>query len=471
MVFSSLIFVFLFLPVTLLVYFLAKDEYRNYILLAFSLLFYAYGEPKFVFVMLLSICANYVIALLIDKNRDSRYAKGLLAFAILINVLILGIFKYLGFSERIINSLFHANIPIANIALPIGISFFTFQAMSYVIDVYRNDVKVQKNLFYLALYIAFFPQLIAGPIVRYSTIEEQIRHRVCTMDLFGDGVKRLFLGFGKKILLANNLAIVAEEIFAMDLSTANPALLWLGSICFSTQLYYDFSGYSDMAIGLAKMFGFRLEENFNYPYMSGSISEFWRRWHISLGNWFRDYVYIPMGGSRVSVPRYIFNVFVLWMLTGIWHGANYNYIAWGIGYFVLLIVERFFVKINTRGNVFKVVWRVISLFLINFLMVTFNVQSVKRGIIYNLCMMGYNRVPWSIDSQLCLYFREYGVFIICGVLFCTSIVPFIEKQLDKNDITKTIKDYLVPVGYGIIFLWSVSYLLLGAHNPFIYFNF
>ncbi|MDO4188836.1 MAG: MBOAT family O-acyltransferase, partial [Lachnospiraceae bacterium] len=300
MVFSSLLFAFYFLPLTVIIYYLSKEEYRNYILLIASLIFYSYGEPKFVFVMLSSIAINYIVAIGIAKTKKMNKTtldKCLLILAVLLNIGILFIYKYLDFSIKISNKVFNTNIPLTNIVLPIGISFFTFQALSYVIDVYKGKVEVQNNPFYLALYISFFPQLIAGPIVRYSTINEQITNRKCTIDGFADGFKRFLIGFCKKVILANNLYVVVSEVFEMDFIHTNPLTLWMGSICFSLQIYYDFSGYSDMAIGLGRMFGFEFEENFNYPYISKSITEFWRRWHISLGQWFRDYVYIPLGGS------------------------------------------------------------------------------------------------------------------------------------------------------------------------------
>lgn len=308
MVFSSLIFAFFFLPPILCLYFLAKDQYRNYILLAASIIFYAYGEPKFVFIMIASIAVNYMLALWVarsQKTNSEKAARSLLILAVIINLVVLYIYKYLDFSTGLINIVFRTQIPSRNIVLPIGISFFTFQALSYVIDVYRKTVPVQKNPMYLALYISFFPQLIAGPIVRYSTFERQITGRRCTVAGFAEGGRRFLLGFCKKIILANNLSIASDAIFSMaeaSINTTNPLLLWIGSICFSLQILFDFSGYSDMAIGLARLFGFEFEENFNYPYIARSATDFWRRWHISLSQWFRDYVYIPLGGSRTTPP-------------------------------------------------------------------------------------------------------------------------------------------------------------------------
>lgn len=391
MIFSSLHFTFLFLPLVMILYFLAKDKYRNYILLVMSLLFYSYGEPGFICVMIGSIVGNYAIAIWIEIKREKGaviFARNLLILDILMNIGILFIFKYLVFSIGVFNFVFHTELPVLEIALPIGISFYTFQALSYVVDVYRGTVRVQRNPLYLALYISFFPQLIAGPIVRYSAIEAQITNRVHSLEKFAEGARRFLLGFSKKIILANNLSVVAAEISAKDAVSTNPLILWLGSICFTLHIFYDFSGYSDMAIGLGKIFGFDFKENFDYPYMSKSITEFWRRWHMSLGEWFRDYVYIPLGGSKVSVTRHLFNLFVVWMLTGIWHGANYTFIAWGLGYFILLVIEKYFIKPWKRNSViFRNVWRVCALLCVNFGWVIFNASGLRKGIQYCCAMV------------------------------------------------------------------------------------
>jgi len=473
MVFSSLLFTFIFLPIVMILYFLAKDKYRNYILLIASLLFYSYGEPRFVFVMLGSIIINYGLAMAIAKveEKDRKIsAKSLLILDVVINIGILFIYKYLDFSMVVMNRLFHVDFQRFSIALPIGISFFTFQAMSYVIDVYRGTVKVQKNPLYVALYISFFPQLIAGPIVRYSTIEEQITNRSCTLEGFAAGGKRFMLGFAKKIILANNLAVIATEIFSMDVTNTNPAILWLGSICYSLQIFYDFSGYSDMAIGLGRIFGFTFLENFDYPYISKSVTEFWRRWHMSLGQWFRDYVYIPLGGSRTSVMRHVFNMFVVWMLTGIWHGANYTFILWGLEYFVLLVIEKYIIKPDKIKNVvISNVWRIVTLLAVNFGWVLFGSKGWEEGIGYCLAMLGYYGTNFVINPACMRYFREYGFFIIIGIIFSTPIMRYIAVKIENTRLSYV--SVILPIIYVIIFLWAVSYIILGAHNPFIYFNF
>ena len=369
MVFSSLLFAFFFLPAVMLIYYLAKDKYRNYILLVASLVFYAYGEPRFVLVMIASIFMNYGFAIVIDRLKDSQVKpKFLLILNVVLNLGILFVFKYLDFAISVTNQVVGTDFHIKNIALPIGISFFTFQALSYVIDVYKKHVEVQKNPLFLALYISFFPQLIAGPIVRYKTIEQQITKRECTIDKFAEGGRRFLLGFCKKVILSNNLSVVAAKVWALVGTTTNvnPVFLWIGSICYSLQIFYDFSGYSDMAIGLGKIFGFEFEENFDYPYISKSVTEFWRRWHISLGQWFRDYVYIPLGGSRVSIIRSILNLLIVWLLTGLWHGASWSFVAWGLGYFGMLVVEKFVIKPEKRSLVFGVIWRIVTLVCVNF---------------------------------------------------------------------------------------------------------
>lgn len=471
MVFSSLIFAYIFLPIVIILYYLAKDKYRNYILLIASLYFYSYGEPKFVYVMLGSIAGNYIIALLVDRFRGSILSKVCLTIDIVFNIGILFIYKYLDFCIGVINKILRINVDYVGIALPIGISFFTFQALSYVIDVYRSSVRVQKNPLYLALYISFFPQLIAGPIVRYSTIEEQICDRQCTLEDFSKGCQRFLIGFSKKIILANNLSIVASDIFSKDVASTNPLVLWIGSICFSLQILYDFSGYSDMAIGLGRMFGFKFLENFDYPYISKSVTEFWRRWHMSLGQWFRDYVYIPLGGSRVSISRHIFNMFVVWLLTGIWHGANYTFILWGMGYFVLLVIEKYIVKPEKHSFIISsIVWRVVTLIVVNFGWVIFKSSNWKDGIRYCLAMIGRYSTQLHVDGEVLRYFREYGFFILVGIILSTPCIRWLNERSINNRIEYA-KAIVVPFFYGFIFLWAVSYLVLGAHNPFIYFNF
>ncbi len=469
MVFSSLIFTFYFLPAVLMLYYPARGKYRNYILLAASLFFYAYGEPRFIIVMAGSIALNYTIAMLMDRSR--AHARLLMTAAVILNAGLLFVCKYLNFGISVISSLTGAELRPLPIRLPIGISFFTFQALSYVIDVYRGRTAVQKNPLYVALYISFFPQLIAGPIVRYHDIEAQIDERSVDITLFGEGVKRFFLGFSKKVILANNLAVAAEEIFAMPFTTVNPAVLWLGSVCYSLQIYYDFSGYSDMAIGLGRMFGFRFAENFDYPYISKTVTEFWRRWHISLSQWFRDYVYIPLGGSRGSAGRNIFNMFVVWILTGIWHGANFTFIAWGLGYFILLVLEKYLVRPSGRkSRLFRILWQLLTLLCVNFGWVMFNSPSLRSGMRYCLSMFGVYVHRFSWDVSMRYYMREYGFYLFLGIFFAMPVMRELERKIRGSKVSAMLSP-AEPVIYGAVFLWAVSFLILGAHNPFIYFNF
>ncbi|MBQ6733849.1 MAG: MBOAT family protein [Lachnospiraceae bacterium] len=478
MVFSSLVFTFFFLPAVLVLYYLARgplSRLRNYILLFASLVFYGYGEPYFVFVMIGSIAINYFLALGIDRSSETGSGKkALMTLAVIANIGLLFVFKYLSFISVNINRL-TGTTKVFEIALPIGISFFTFQALSYVIDVYRGDTPVQKNPLYLALYISFFPQLIAGPIVRYKTVEEQIANRRVTPAMFAKGAQRFFIGFSKKVILANNLAVITAEIFKLSngRGATNFAELWLGAICYSLQIYYDFSGYSDMAIGLGRLFGFRFEENFKYPYISASATEFWRRWHISLGTWFRDYVYIPLGGSRTGKGRQVLNLFVVWSLTGIWHGANWTFLVWGLWYFFLLLIERFLIQPDRRALVIRVIWRILTLFFVMCGWVMFNSESVGTGMNYLRGLFGFYQATNASLTPFFLEFhlRQYGFFILAALFFTTPLVSILGKKLSGNRMTAYGKAVLAPLVYGFLFLWSVSYLLEGMHNPFIYFNF
>ena len=474
MVFSSTVFTFLFLPIVLLIYYLSKEQYRNNILLIASLLFYAYGEPRFVFLMIFSIIMNWAMALLIENSKENaRMRKIVLVMAVLINIGILFVFKYVDFSITIFNMLFGSSLGILGIKLPIGISFFTFQAISYIIDIYRGEGKVQRSLLKVGLYISLFPQLIAGPIVRYKTVAEQIEYRKTTAEMFADGIRRFLCGFCKKVLLANNLAVVSEEIFSVQSFAELPiGYAWIGAISFSLQIFYDFSGYSDMAIGLGKMFGFEFQENFNYPYISKSISEFWRRWHMSLGQWFRDYVYIPLGGSRVGVIRHIMNMFVVWAFTGLWHGANFTFIAWGILYFIGLVIEKYIVKPEKRKNIIgKVLWQIVTLLVVIFAWVLFNSSGLKEGVQYWLAMIGvyYHNPIWG--EQYYFIVKENLIYLIIGLFFAMPIVPYIRKTVCKIGKSQKIIDIGAVLIYMIGFLWAVSFLILGSHNPFIYFNF
>ncbi len=493
MIFSSIYFVFLFLPIVLLIYFLCPGKFKNAVLLAASLVFYAYGEPKFVFVLMASVAVNYLTAIAIDKSGSYAKKKILLITDITLNTGLLFVYKYLGFFAGIISSVTGAGIPGINILLPVGISFFTFQALSYVIDVYRGE-KPLTNIIDLALYICLFPQLIAGPIVRYRDIKDQLKSpsRLAPVkfasllkderfEAFGYGAERFITGFCKKVLIANQVAVIADSVFDMpDFAAATPLMAWLGSICYTLQIYYDFSGYSDMAIGLGRMFGFKFNENFDYPYISSSITGFWRRWHISLSAWFRDYVYIPLGGSRVKTCRRIFNLFVVWLLTGLWHGANFTFIAWGLIYFVLLVAEKYLIKPDRFNSVIlKLTYRVFTLLCVSLLWVIFRSPSLSFGITYIGRMLGAGSVSSAAGGALAgqsawliSMMREYGIFLAAAIIF---IFPFCKKTgphtTPLQSRIKKAADMLSPLLLPIMFLWACSYLLLGMHNPFLYFNF
>lgn len=472
MVFSSSIFIFVFLPISLIGYYLLDRKYRNIFLLLMSLAFYAWGEPKFIVILLGSIFLNYVYALLVDRYRDNKLIAGLiLTLMVLSNLAIFFVFKYLNFAVTNVNRLLSTEFAVPNIALPIGISFFTFQAMSYVFDVYRKNGDVQKNPLNVALYIAFFPQLVAGPIVRYETVAREINSRKETFADFSAGMSRFIIGLGKKVIIANSVAMVADRAYRItpftDLSVG---YAWLGSICYTLQILFDFSGYSDMAIGLGRMFGFHFMENFNYPYTAKSITDFWRRWHISLSTWFRDYVYIPLGGSRVSKAKTYRNIFVVWLLTGVWHGASWNYVAWGMFYFVLLIFEKQFgFPDRIRSAWGKVVYRLLTFLAVNFGWVLFRANGLKGAIHYVLCMFGLHGNPLS-DPKLWITFKDSLVTLILAGILCFPVVGWLEAKAEKSRYDKAF-EIVRGVCLLLLFAVSISYCLNGSYNPFIYFNF
>lgn len=455
---------FLFLPVVLIAYynpFFKSVSVKNAILLLSSIFFYAWGEPVYVLLMLGSVLINWILGLVIDRNRENKKSKLALVTAVAINLGILFVFKYLTFALENINALFHTDIDTLNITLPIGISFFTFQAMSYVIDVYRGDGEAQKNPCNTALYISFFPQLIAGPIVRYQTIADQIRERHENFDDFTNGAYRFMIGFVKKVLIANNVAMVADGIF--DSEVGSVASAWLGAVAYTLQIFFDFSGYSEMAIGLGKMFGFTFLENFDYPYISKSVSEFWRRWHISLGTWFRDYVYFPLGGSRVKKSRLVFNLFVVWTLTGIWHGANWTFVLWGLFYFVLLTVEKltgFTKKLGFVGHIYTMLAVIIG-------WVLFRSDNISSAWSFLKAMFGFGSLP-LYDSDTVFYLSNYKFFLILGIVCCFPILRAIKNKLKSG---KTVLAVAAGIVLIALFLISITYTIKGTYNPFIYFNF
>jgi len=462
MLFSSTIFLFLFLPIVLLVYHLLPRVFRNGWLLVASLFFYAWGEPKFVILMLTSILINYLFALAVHTYRTRVGVKWIMFSMIVVNLGLLGWFKYSGFFVTSINETFQTTLFVPEVVLPIGISFFTFQAMSYVIDVYRQAGQVQKNPLDLALYIALFPQLIAGPIVRYETVADEINHRQETLPEFAQGVRRFIIGLSKKLILANGCGQVADAVFNMkDLSMG---LAWIGIIAYALQIYFDFSGYSDMAIGLGLMFGFHFLENFNYPYISKSVSEFWRRWHISLGSWFRDYVYIPLGGNRVSPWKQYRNLGIVWMLTGLWHGASWTFVAWGVYYGIWIMLEKAFLgKMLERIPVLATIWTLV-LVLVGW--VFFRADTFPEAITYMQAMFAPD-VLW--DDRASYQVVQNGVIL---ALACLAATP-IPKRIGERFVESSGKiGQTVQYGYAMVLLFlATSALVASTFNPFIYFRF
>ncbi len=467
MLFSSPVFLVSFLPAVLLIYYgflRNKRNLQNIFLFLASLGFYAWGEPKFVLILIGSIIVNWYLGLEVDKYRKHRKkARRIIVLDIVFNISIIFIFKYLTFTMQNIDKVFNISIDIPNIVLPIGISFFTFQAISYVLDVYRGNGKAQKTPLNVGLYIAFFPQLIAGPIVRYNTIAQQIDGRKETFTLFSEGVCRFIIGLSKKVLLANTFASLADYSFGVSsYAPISIDMAWIGAIAYTFQIYYDFSGYSDMAIGLGKMFGFHFEENFNYPYISKSTSEFWRRWHISLGQWFKDYVYIPMGGNRGKNKVFV-NLFVVWLLTGIWHGANFTFILWGMLYFVSVSLERLLGFEKIKG--YHLLKHVYTLLLVTMGWVLFRSETIASAITYIGCMFR----PDTLNMDYLLFvLEEHGTILLAGILCSTPLYSTLKRQsFSKHPLVKT--GYVCSLCF--LFLASFSFLIKGSYNPFIYFNF
>lgn len=469
MVFSSVSFLIFFLPCLLVIYFLVPKRFRylkNLILLAFSLAFYTCGGPKFLLLMLLSILINYIGGCLAAPNHSAKTRKFGMTFSVVLGLALLGWFKYAGFFGEILHALLPI-IPVPQVTLPIGISFFTFQGLSYVIDVYRDDAPVQKDILKLALYISFFPQLVAGPIVRYTTVAEEIERRDESVSEFSAGAVRFLFGLGKKMLLANAVANVADAAFAASAPSASFA--WLGALAYTFQIYFDFSAYSDMAIGLGKMFGFHFLENFNYPYISQSITEFWRRWHISLSTWFRDYVYIPLGGNRCSKMRNILNLLIVWFLTGLWHGASWNFIVWGLWFFVLLVGEKFLWGKALQRLPFLLRY-IYAMLLVILSWVIFRANTLHAAISYIAAMFGGN--AWY-DAHSVYYIVQYWPEWIGCFLAALPIKQWLQTALEKRDTVTSRAVLLVAPKVIALALLVLSYckLITGSFNPFIYFRF
>lgn len=469
MVFSSIPFLFYFLPLILLVYFIAPQKYRNVVLLLFSLVFYSWGEPIYVVLMLFSTVLDYTCGLMIHKHRGTKKAKAALLVSIIVNLSLLAVFKYSDFLIETVNGLFGAAIPLPNLPLPIGISFYTFQTMSYSIDLYRQETEVQKNILSFGTYVVLFPQLIAGPIVRYQTVAREMDERKETLDDFGSGISRFVTGLGKKVLLANNIGLVWDSLSAAQ--TGQTVLgAWLGIIAYAFQIYFDFSGYSDMAIGLGRMFGFHFDENFDYPYCSQSITEFWRRWHISLGTWFREYVYIPLGGNRKGIPRQLFNIAVVWLLTGIWHGASWNFLWWGVYYAVILILEKLFL-LKLLKCVPQFFRHVYALLLILFGWVIFAFDQMSAGLAYFGQLFGAGGIP-LFDNQALFLLLTNAVLLAILVPASTPLPKRIAEKAGRAVSARpALRAATVSLFSAAVFLLVTAYLVDGSYNPFLYFRF
>lgn len=473
MLFTSTTFVLFFLPLLLLCYFVVPQKFvgmRNFVLLTFSICFYGWGGIRYLGLLAISIVVNYIGGILLGTLTSKSVKRTVLVLNLAANLGLLGVFKYAGFAASTLVSL-GVPISVPNIALPIGISFFTFQGLSYVVDVYRADAAVQKNPLNVALYISLFPQLVAGPIVRYTDVEREISKRSHTLENFSAGVVRFMLGFGKKMILANPMGEVADKIFGQSgTELLTTPVAWIGAVAYAFQIYFDFSAYSDMAIGLGKMFGFKFNENFNYPYISSSITEFWRRWHISLSTWFRDYVYIPLGGNRCSVPKHIFNLCVVWFLTGMWHGAAWTFILWGIYYGLLLILEKY-VFSGLMKHIPRPISHVLTLVLVIIGWVFFRSNTITEATDYLAVMFGAG--TFALD-QAVYFLRQYAFeFILCliGIFPVKRVLENFFNSRSENTAVFTVYQILPKVFAVAVFVFAYMKLISGSFNPFIYFQF
>lgn len=467
MVFSSISFLYYFLPTVLIFYFIVPNKFKNFILFLSSFFFYFYGEPKYIVILILSSLINYSFALIIDKENNKSKSKFYLILSIIINIGILIYYKYSNFFIDNINFLFKTNISFVKVIMPIGISFFTFQGMSYVIDVYREDVKANKSFVAFSTYLCLFPQLIAGPIVRYITIEEELKNRNHSFDLFSKGVQRFLIGLSKKVLLANTLG----ELSKLLLNSNNITVLsyWIIAIAFTLQIYFDFSGYSDMAIGLGFIFGFKFLENFNYPLIASSITDFWRRWHISLSTWLRDYVYIPLGGNRVSSKTWIRNIFIVWFLTGFWHGASWNFIFWGLYFAIILIIEKKFLGKFLKNH--KIFSHIYTLFLVVISFVIFNGDSFTEVFSFLKSMFNINSSLELYNFETIYYLRSYLTIILIGIIAATPFISLLINKLRNKKNLNFLINLLEPFYYIALLLIVTAFLIDGSFNPFLYFRF
>ena len=466
MVFSGIPFLYYFLPLTLLLYFAAPRKLKNAVLLIMSLVFYGWGEPKYLIFMVLSILQGYIFGLLIEKHQNTGRSRLYLTASVVLSLGMLCYCKYADFFIANFNAVTGLSLPLLKIALPIGISFYTFQILSYAVDVYRGSAKAQRSFVNLAAYIAMFPQLIAGPIVRYTDIADSLDHREHTAAGCAYGIRRFVLGLGKKVLIANTLGELCSIFRAAEEKSV--LFFWLYAVAYTLHVYFDFSGYSDMAIGLGRIFGFRFMENFNYPYISGSITEFWRRWHISLGSWFRDYLYIPLGGNRVPKWRWYLNIFIVWMSTGLWHGAAWNFAIWGLMFAVLLVMEKqWLLKPLERAGFVKHIY-VMLIVILSF--VVFDAANIADGLHSIAAMFGGGGYP-LVSAEALYYLRSYGLVMIIGVIGSTPIMAKTAKAVSEHSTGGRIMSLLEPVFLELMLIVCTAYLVDGSFNPFLYFRF
>lgn len=483
MVFSSIPFLFFFFPIFLFFYYLAPSKLKNYVLLIFSLIFYAWGEPIYIILMLISTLVDYTNGRLLAKNNNPKRRKIYLLLAILINLSLLGTFKYADFLIDIINHIFNLKLASLNLSLPIGISFYTFQTMSYSIDVYRGSVKPEDNYFRYLTYVSMFPQLVAGPIVRYEKVAQELHERKITFDDVASGFLRFLDGLFKKVLIGNNIGYLNSLIMASNIAKQSLLTLWLGIFAYALQIYFDFSGYSDMAIGMGKMLGFSFAENFDYPYASLSITEFWRRWHISLGTWFKDYLLYPILKSKClqKIQKFAkakvgktfaknmaitLGTLTVFFATGLWHGANYNYILWGLYYGTILVIEELFLKKILDKNKYKFLNHIYVIFLVLIGYAIFSIEDISKLFTYLTSMFSFSTQTF-IDGNFIFYIKNYAIVLVLGIFFSLPVCKIITKIGNKNKYTKA----LLGVGYIILFIISVSYLVSDTYNPFMYFRF
>lgn len=466
MVFSSIVFLYIFLPIMLFIYFIVPNKLKNAVMIIASLIFFAWGEIRYIFIMLLLAVMDYMCGQKINKYWDDKNKKRIfLLIDIGVNLLILFFFKYSDFIITNINNITHLNIPLLNIPLPIGVSFNTFQSLSYIIDVYRGTVKCEKSFYNYLTYTMLFPQIIAGPIVRYETVDEELENKNISIDNFTEGMKRFIIGLGKKVLIANNIGALWNVIEIGDYTSLTFILAWFAILAFALQIYFDFSGYSDMAIGLARIFGMKFDENFNFPYISKNITEFWRRWHITLSSWFRDYIYIPLGGNRKGILKQIRNILIVWLLTGAWHGASWNFILWGVYFGVILILEKIFIlKILDKAG--KVLSHIYTIILILIGWVIFAFEDLDEIGTYLYAMFNVNNF---INNETLYYLKNYGLITIIGII-CSTILAkkFIEKLNKTNNKGFKIIEVIV---YMTILILCTANLVSDSFNPFLYFRF